>query len=128
MDTLTERAQTELPLDIKPRHDALNFLEQHISVVISQKKVTSRLPLHISNMIHGPTLRTYTLQKEGWYPHIFQSIAWDSFAVSFNKLTSAQQIIVTKKILSFWCSNHHHRCDRGQLKYCCFCGAQDGDR
>jgi hypothetical protein len=50
----------ELPDELKPRHDALHFHEQQISVVISHKKVTSRLPLHIANMIHGPALRTYT--------------------------------------------------------------------
>jgi hypothetical protein len=58
--TLAERAQTELPDDLKPRHDALHFPEQQIYVVISHKKVTSRLPLHITNMIHGPDIRTYT--------------------------------------------------------------------
>jgi hypothetical protein len=36
----------------------LHFPEQQIYVAIAQKKVTSHLPLHISNMIHGPTLRT----------------------------------------------------------------------
>jgi hypothetical protein len=64
MDTLAERTQTELPDELKPRHDALHFPEQHISVVISQKKVTSRLPLHIASMIRGPDLRTYRTQKE----------------------------------------------------------------
>jgi hypothetical protein len=64
-DTLAERAQTGLPDELKPRYDALHFPEQHISVVISQKKVTSRIPLHIANLIHGTALRTYTTQKEG---------------------------------------------------------------
>jgi hypothetical protein len=64
-DTLAERSQTELPDELKPKHDALNFPAQHISVVISQKKVVSRLPLHIANMIHDPALRTYTTHKEG---------------------------------------------------------------
>jgi hypothetical protein len=65
-DTLAERAHTELPDELKPRHDALQFPEKHISVVISQNKVTSRLPLHITNMIYGPALCTCTSQKEGW--------------------------------------------------------------
>jgi hypothetical protein len=38
-DTLAERAHTELPNELKTRHDAPYFPEQHISVVISQKKV-----------------------------------------------------------------------------------------
>jgi hypothetical protein len=62
-DTLAESAQTELPDELKLRHDALHFPEPHIYVVISQKKFTSRLPLHIANIIHGPALRTYTTQK-----------------------------------------------------------------
>jgi hypothetical protein len=127
MDTLAERAQTELPDELKPIHDAIHFPEQHISVVISQKKVTPLIPLHIANMIHGPALRTYITQKEGCPPYTYESIAWESFVTVFNKLTSAQQTTITKTIFSFWCTNSRHRCDRGQLKDCCFCGASNED-
>jgi hypothetical protein len=98
MDTLTERAHTELPFDLKLRHDTLNFPEQQISVFFAQKKVTSHLPLHIFNMIHGPTLRTNMMHTEIWSLHICESIAWESLATSFNKLTSAQQAIMTKTV------------------------------
>jgi hypothetical protein len=63
--TLAERAQTDILDELIPRHDALHFPEQQISVVVSHKKFTSRLPLHISTTIHGPTLRMYTFHKEG---------------------------------------------------------------
>jgi hypothetical protein len=59
-DTIADRAHTDPPDELKPRHDALHCPEQHILVVISHRKVASRLPLHISNMIHVPNLRTYT--------------------------------------------------------------------
>jgi hypothetical protein len=39
-DKLTERAQTELPLALLPRHNALHFPEHQISFAIAQKKVT----------------------------------------------------------------------------------------
>jgi hypothetical protein len=126
-DTLAERAHIELPDELKPRHDALRFTEQQHSVVISQKKVTSRLPLHITNMIHGPALRTYTTQKEGWSSYTYESIAWESFTTAFNKLTSAQKSTTIKTIFSFWCTKSRHRRDRGQLKDCCFCGAPNED-
>jgi hypothetical protein len=126
-DILAERSQIELPDKLKPRHGALHSPEQQISVVISHKKVASRLPLHIANMIHGPTLHTYTTQKEGWSSYMYESITWESFATAFNKLTSAQQITMTKTIFSFWCTNSRHRCDRGQLKDFCFCDAPNED-
>lgn len=105
-DALAERSQTELPDELKPRHDALHFPEQHISVVIYHKKVTYHLPLHISNMSHGPTLHMYTMRKEQWSPYTYDSTAWDSFATAFNKLTSAQQTIMTKTIFSFGAQTH----------------------
>jgi hypothetical protein len=46
-DTLSERAQKEPPTYMKPMHDLLHFPEHQIYIVISKKKVTSRLPLHI---------------------------------------------------------------------------------
>jgi hypothetical protein len=65
-DKLAERAQMELPSDLRPRPDALHFPEQQIYVVVAQKKVTSRPhPLNISNMIHGSILRILMMQKEG---------------------------------------------------------------
>jgi hypothetical protein len=73
-DKLAERAQTELSLDLRPRHDALRFPEQQIAVVIVQKKVSSRLPLHISNTKHSPLLRTGIMQKEGWTTHVNSSV------------------------------------------------------
>jgi hypothetical protein len=88
-DDLVERAQTELSLALRPRHDTLHFPEQQISVIIAKKKVTSRLAFHISNMIHGPSLCTSMMQKEGWSTHAYTSITLDSFATTFNKLTSS---------------------------------------
>jgi hypothetical protein len=32
---------------------------------------------------------------------------------------------MAKTIFNFWCTNSRHRCDRGQLKDCCFCGASN---
>jgi hypothetical protein len=43
-EKLSERAHTELPLNLRPRHKALNFPEQQMHVVIAQKKLTSRPP------------------------------------------------------------------------------------
>jgi hypothetical protein len=126
-DTLAKHAQIELPTDMKPQHDLLHFPEKQILIVISQKKVTSRLPLHISNMIHGPPLRLYMMQQEGWSPDTLDTIAWNSFAITFNKLTPAQKNIMTKTIFIFWCTNAHHRSERGQEKGCCFYRAGDED-
>jgi hypothetical protein len=65
--------------------------------------------------------------KEGWSTHTFDSTALESFSIAFNKLTSAQKIITTKTIYSFWCTNSRHRGDRGEFKECCFCGSDDED-
>jgi hypothetical protein len=40
-DGLSRRAQTSLPLEIKPRSDCLHFPEQQVSIVVQQRKVTS---------------------------------------------------------------------------------------
>jgi hypothetical protein len=66
------------------------------------------------------------MQKQGWPSHVYHTITWEYFAASFTKLTSAQQIMITKKII-FWCTNNRYRRDRGQIKGCCFCRAQDKD-
>jgi hypothetical protein len=112
---------------MKPRSDCLHFLDQQISIVIQRNKVTSRLPYHISNAIHGPTITSYLSEKEKWTPLVLNSIAWESFKIAFNKLTTARQIVTSKTIYSFWCTNTHHKCDRGQYKECCFCGYEDED-
>jgi hypothetical protein len=122
---LAERAQSDLPPVTKPRKNALHFTEQQISVVLRQRKVTSKLPFHISDAIHGSRLQECMIQKECWTPHVFNTIAWDSFSIAFNKLTAAQQIITSKTIYSFWCTSSRHRRDRGQIKDCCFCGSED---
>jgi hypothetical protein len=101
-DTLAERSQAELPDELKPRHDTRHFPEQQIYVVISHKKVTSRLSLYIANMIHGPALRTYTTPKEGWSSYTYEHVAWESFLTAFNKLCSSHQTTMTKTILIFW--------------------------
>jgi hypothetical protein len=51
MDGLVTKTQT-----MKPRTDCLHFPEQQISIVIQQQKVTSHLPYHISDAIHGSKL------------------------------------------------------------------------
>jgi hypothetical protein len=60
-------------------------------------------------------------------PLVFNSIAWDSFKIAFNKLTTARQIVTSKTIYSFCCTNTRHKRDRGQHKECCFCGYEDED-
>jgi hypothetical protein len=125
--TLAERAQSELPSDMKPRHNALHFPEQQISIVLRQCKVTSKLPFHISNAIHGPPLQEYMIQKENWAPLVFESIAWEYLSIAFNKLASAQQFTTSKTVYSFWCTNSRDRHDRRQIKDCYFCGSEDED-
>jgi hypothetical protein len=53
-DGLDTKAQTALPSDMKPRTNFIHLPEQQISILIQQRKVTSHLPYHISNAIHGP--------------------------------------------------------------------------
>jgi hypothetical protein len=36
------------------------------------------------------------MEKKSWSTHVYNSIAWDSFAIAFNKLTSSQQTIMKK--------------------------------
>jgi hypothetical protein len=57
-----------------------------------------RLPYHIANAIHGPTLTNYLSEKEKWTLLVFNSIAWDSFKIAFKKLTTAHQIVTSKTI------------------------------
>jgi hypothetical protein len=59
------------------------------------------------------------IQKEGLSSIIFDAISWDSFSIALNRLTSAQQIIMTNTIFSFWCTKSCHRRDRereGKIK------------
>jgi hypothetical protein len=112
---------------MKPRPDCLQFPEQQISIVVQQRKVTSRLPHHIANVIHGPKLTNYLSEKEKLMPLVFRSITWDSFKIAVNKLTTARQIITSKTLYSLWCTNTRHKRDRGQHKECCFCGHEDED-
>jgi hypothetical protein len=121
MDALADKAQTPLPTYTDPRPDCLHFPEQQISIVIQQRKVTSRLPYHISNAIHGPELTKYLSEKEKWTPLVYRSIVWDSFNIAFNKLTTARQIVTSKTLYSCWCTNTHNKRDRGQHKEFCLC-------
>jgi hypothetical protein len=65
------------------------------------------------------------MQKEGLSTNECNSIDWDSFYIAFDKLTSAEQIITTKTIYSFWSTNSRHIQDKGQFKECCLCGSND---
>jgi hypothetical protein len=115
-DSIATEAQTALPPNMKSRTDCLDLAEKLISIVIQHRKVTSHLPYHISNAIHGPKLLfKYLSDKEKWPPSVFRSITWDSFNITFNKLTTA------------WCTNLRHNRERGHVKECCFCGNEDED-
>jgi hypothetical protein len=100
-DMLATKSQISLPPDMKPCTDCMHFLEQQISIFIQQKKVTSRLPYHIANAIHLPKRTSYLSEKEKWTPREFHSIAWDSFNIAFNNLTTAHHIITSKTLYSF---------------------------
>jgi hypothetical protein len=126
-DALDGKAQSSLPTDMKPRPDCHHFPEQQISIVIQQRKVTSCLPYHIANAIRGPKLTKYLSEKGKWTPLVYRPIAWDSFNIDFNKLTTAHQIIMSKTLYSFWCTSTRHKRDRGKHKECCFCGHEDED-
>jgi hypothetical protein len=126
-DGLETLAQTALPPDMRPHPDCLHFPEQQIYIVIRHNKVTSHLPYHISNAIHGPKLTKYLIDKENWPMSLYNSIAWDSLKIAFNKLTTARQIVTTKTMFSFWCTNLRHKRDHGQLKECNFCGDENED-
>jgi hypothetical protein len=115
-DGLADKAQNLIPTDMKPRTECLHFPEEQVSIFFQQHKVTSRLPYHISNAIYGPTLTKYLSEKERWPPSVFRSIAYDSFSIAFNKLTTARKIVTKKTMYSFWCTNKRNRCDRGQHK------------
>jgi hypothetical protein len=71
-------------------------------------------------MTHGPTLRTYTRHKEGWSSYTYDSVAWESFAMAFNKLKSAQQTIMTEKILVFGAQNPNTDVTGSSLKIAAF--------
>jgi hypothetical protein len=126
-DGLASLDQTALPPDMRPRPNCLHFSEQQISIVVWHNKVTSRLPYHISTAMHGPKLTKYLTDKENCPISVYNSIAWDSLKITFNKLTTAHQIITTKMMFSFWCTNILHKRDHGQLKECNFCGDENED-
>jgi hypothetical protein len=96
-DGLATIAQKALPPDMRPRPDCLHFFAQQISIVIRHSKVTSHLPYDISNAIHGHQLTKYLTDKERWPILVYNSIAWDSLKISFNKLTRARQIVTYKQ-------------------------------
>jgi hypothetical protein len=108
-DKLVERAQIKLSGDLKPRPGCLQFLEQ-------QKNASSKRPVHIANVIHGPILEAYLMGKEGWTRNKFNEIAWNSFKIAFDKFNTARQAITTKLLYSFWSTNTRQRCDRGQIR------------
>jgi hypothetical protein len=126
-DALATKAQTSPRPDMKPRTQCLHFPEQQTYIVIQKKKVTSRLPYHTVNAIHGHKLTNYLSEKEKWTQPVLHSIAWDSFKIAFKKRTNACQIVMSKTLYSCWCTNTQHTHDRGQHKECCFCGHEDED-
>jgi hypothetical protein len=77
------------------------FPEQQISIVIQHRKVTSHIPYHIANAIHGPKLTKYLYEKETWSPSVFIAITADSFNITFNNFTTVHQIFTAKKFLAF---------------------------
>jgi hypothetical protein len=95
-DGLGGKAQNALPPGVKPHPNCLQFPEQQVSIVIKQRTVTSKTPCHISNAIYGPELANYLSDKEKWPPSVFQSIAWDSFSITFNKLATSHLSITIK--------------------------------
>jgi hypothetical protein len=100
--------------------DGLHFPEQHISLVLNSKKVTSRITMHVARSIHYPSLNKHLIAKEEWNECTWNELAWPSFKIAFNKIPSAQQPMITKMLFSFWCSNNIHLRDRGQQKIFCF--------
>jgi hypothetical protein len=105
-DSLAGKAQTNLPTDMKPLPDCLHFPAQQISVITQQRRVTSHLPHHISNAIHGPKLTEHVLSKDSWTTAVFQSIDWDSLQIAFNKLSTARQIVTTKMLYNYGVPMH----------------------
>jgi hypothetical protein len=65
--------------------------------------------------------------KNNWTISVCNSIAWDSLKIAFNKLTTAQKIVTTKTMSSFWCTNLRHKRDRGKLKKCNLVGDENED-
>jgi hypothetical protein len=65
-DKLVGKAHTNLPLEFKPQHGGLHFPDQHISLVLDDKKVTSRITMHVAHSIHYPSLKKYLIEKEDW--------------------------------------------------------------
>jgi hypothetical protein len=56
-DNLSRKAHINLSLEFKARHDCLNFPEHHISLVLNEKKVTSKITMHVSHSIQYPSLK-----------------------------------------------------------------------
>jgi hypothetical protein len=77
--------------------------------------------------MHGPKLTKYLTDKDNWPIFVNNSIAWDSLKIAFNKLTTARQIVTTKMMFSFWCTNILHKHDRVKLKECNLCGDENED-
>jgi hypothetical protein len=63
-DKLARKAHLNLPLEFKARHDCLHFPKHHISLVLNEKKVTSKITMHISHSIHYLSLKKYLTEKE----------------------------------------------------------------
>jgi hypothetical protein len=107
-DNLAKKAHTNLPLEFKARHDCLHFPEHHISLLLNEKKVTSKITRHVLHIIHYPSLKKYLTEKEEWNECTWNEIAWSPFKIAFNKIPSARQPTITKMLFSFWCLNIRH--------------------
>jgi hypothetical protein len=94
----------------------INFFWRTLSVSQSSRSYFKR---HTRSQTYQIPFRQRT--------YVLNSIAWDFFKITFNKLTTAHQIVTTKTMFSFWCTNIRHKHDRGQFKECNFCGYENED-
>jgi hypothetical protein len=81
--------------------------------------------MHVSHNIHYPSFKKYLMEKEEWNECTWNEIAWPSFKIAFNKISSARQPTIMKMIFSCWCSNSRHFLYISDWKLWCFCDSED---
>jgi hypothetical protein len=94
---------------------------EEASIFIRGSKVTSDMKNQLTSQMHDGNLRSFLMQKESWYPQIFDSIGWNASEQAMRRLSKSRQMNVVKLCHIYWHTGSRHVKFYGGERPCCFC-------
>jgi hypothetical protein len=71
--------------------------------------------------MHEGKLRSFLMQKESWYPQIFNAIDCNASEGAIRRLSKNRQMNVVKRFHNYWHTGSRHVKFYGGEHPCCFC-------